>query len=60
MPMLKHAEYESMEHPALVTASPNMLYIDMHDLKLTTQEVLEAAFLVVDSAVIGFKVFAAQ
>jgi hypothetical protein len=58
--VVKHAQYESMERPSPMTASPNMLYIDMRSTELSTPEVLEAAFLTVGNAVVGYELFAAQ
>jgi hypothetical protein len=49
-----------MERPAPLTASPNLLYVDMRATTLTAHEVLAAAFPVVGSAAIGFELFAAQ
>ena len=59
-PLLKHDDYESMERPAPSTSVPNLLYIDMRSSSLTPEQVLEAAFPVLGTDVLGFQLFAAQ
>jgi len=59
-PTYKHQDYESMERPSPLTASPHLLYIDMRATILSAHDVLMAAFPVVGSSAIGFELFAAQ
>ena len=59
-PVFEHSDFKSMERPAPVSASPNLLYVDLRASEYTAQEVLEAAFPLVGQKAIGFEFYAAQ
>ena len=59
-PVFEHADYKSMERPAPLSLSPNLLYLDLRASEVTAQEALEAAFPLIGNAAISFESYAAQ
>jgi hypothetical protein len=59
-PVFEHPEFKSMERPAPISPSPNLLYLDLRASELTAQEALEEAFPLVGNKAVGFEYYAAQ